>query len=206
MNEQRPNQTHASVSDEATMKRLACACASVRIPAISVALGVWITFGGCRKHESPSSTSKPVAGEQTNSVSPSTPIAQPALTAWEEGNQAAAVISFVEADWSARPLFAPGSVLNLSEEQFRGLSPGDRQAKSSELVARLDSFKRLVAAVAQAGRDVASKGDVAQARKCFKALDQCGTALDKPERTDLVRIVGRACKRIGSKELAQVRQ
>ncbi len=115
-------------------------------------------------------------------------------------------MSFVAADWTARPLFAPGSVINLSDAQFRGLSASDRQAKSSELFARLDSFKKLVAAVAQARRDAASKGDAAQARKCFKALDQCGTALDNPERLDLVRMVGGACKRLASKELAQVAQ
>jgi hypothetical protein len=67
-------------------------------------------------------------------------------------------------------------------------------------------FKQLAAAVAQAGRDAASKGDAAQARKYFTSLKQCGTALDSPDRLSLVQFVGQAFKKMSDKELAKIGQ
>ena len=134
------------------------------------------------------------------------PIAQPAMTAWQQGDKATAISSFVETEWSSGPLFAANSTLSLSEVQFKALSNADRQAQSGEMMSQLDSFKKLAAAVAQAGRDAASKGDTAQARKYFNSLKQCGTALDNADRLRMVQLVGQALKKMADAELAKVGQ
>lgn len=134
------------------------------------------------------------------------PVAQPAMTAWQQGDKPAAISSFAQADWTGRPLFAPGSGLSLSEDQFKRLSATERQAASVELQSQLDTLKQLTAAVAQAGRDAAAKGDKAQAQKYFTSLQQCGTALQSPDCLILVQLVGKAVKKVGDSELAKVGQ
>jgi hypothetical protein len=160
-----------------------------------------ILIAGCGKKSPSSSTTPPPA--QADAAS-SSPVAQPALTAWQQGDKAAAVSSFLAADWTARPLFAADSPLSLTESQFAALSAADRQAKSSVLTAQLDSFKQLAAAVRQAGTDAASKGDAAQARKCFTALKQCGTALSGPDCLSLVQLVGQGLIKRADTELAKI--
>ena len=128
------------------------------------------------------------------------------MTAWQEGDRSKALGSFIEADWSTRQLFAPGSALSLSEDQFKSLSADDRQAKSADMISQLDSFKRLSAAVAQAGREAAGSGDTAQARKYFTSLKQCGTALDSPDCLRLVQLVGQGFKKRADTELAKIAQ
>ncbi len=165
-----------------------------------------ILLTGCGKQSSPSGGPPAPANEQTGPASAAGPVAQPAMTAWQQGDKPAAIKSFVEADWSARPLFAPGSVLNLSEDQFKALSSADRQAKASEINAQLGALKRLSAEVAQAGRDAAAKGDPAQARQHFMSLKQCGAALDRPDCLLMVQLVGKALKKMADTELAKVGQ
>jgi hypothetical protein len=167
-----------------------------------------ILSAGCgKKNASPGSpATPPKAQADAASASSAAAVSQPALTAWQQGDKATAIGSFLAADWSARPLFAVGSTMSLSEDQFKALSNADRQAKSGEMAAQLDSFKQLAAAVAQAGRDAVSKGDAAQARKCFTSLKQCGTALDSPDCLRLVQLVGQSLKKRADAELAQIGQ
>ena len=171
---------------------------------ITVIMAATILIAGCGK-KSPSSSATPPPA-QADAVSSSSPISQPALTAWQQGDKAAAVSSFLAADWSARPLFAADSPLSLTESQFAALSAADRQAKSSVVTAQLDSFKQLAAAVRQAGSDDTSKGDAAQARKCFTALKQCGTALASPDCLSLVQLVGQGLIKRADTELAKIGQ
>lgn len=170
---------------------------------ITVVMAATILIAGCDK-KSPSSTTTPPPA-QADAAS-SSPAAQPALAAWQQGDKAAAVTGFLAADWSTRPLFAADSPLSLSESQFAALSDADRQAKSTVLTAQLDSFKELAAAVRHAGTDAASKGDVAQARKCFASLKQCGTALSSPDCLSLVQLVGKAFIKMSDAELAKIGQ
>jgi hypothetical protein len=128
------------------------------------------------------------------------------MTAWQQGDKTAAVSSFVETDWSSRPLFASSSALSLTEDQFKALSNAERQAKSSEMIPQIDSLKQLAAAVAQAARDAAAKGDVAQARKYFTSLKQCGTALDTSNSLALVRLVGQGMKKRSDTEMSTLPQ
>ncbi len=127
------------------------------------------------------------------------------MTAWEQGDKAAAVNAFVAADWSSRPLFGPTSVMSLSELQFNLFSEAENTAKSKELLSQLDSLKQLARAVVQAGADAAAKGDTAQARKCFTSLEQCGAALDGSS-LRMVKLVGEAFQKLAKSELAKVGQ
>ncbi len=145
-------------------------------------------------------------GQPTATPSAANPVAHPAMTAWQQGDKSSAVARFVETDWSARPLFASNSTLSLTEDQFKALSDADRQARSGEMLKQLDSLKQLAGAVAQAGREAASKGDSAQARKCFTSLKQCGTALSGPDSLSIVQLVGKALTKMADTELAKIPQ
>jgi hypothetical protein len=104
-------------------------------------------------------------------------------------------------------LFAPGSALSLTEAEFSSLPVTDAQSKESkEMVPQLASLKQLAAAVIQAGRDAAAKGDLTQARKYFTSLKQFGAALDSPDYTRIVQLVGQAFGQMADKELAKVGQ
>ena len=163
---------------------------------ISAVLALSLLLTGCGKK----------AGPPGSTASAAAPIAQPSMTAWQQGDKATAISSFVETEWSSGPLFAANSTLSLSEDQFKALSNADRQAQSGEMMSQLDSLKKLAAAVAQAGRDAASKGDTIQARKYFTSLKQCGTALDNADRLRMVQLVGQALKKMADAELAKVGQ
>jgi hypothetical protein len=132
------------------------------------------------------------------------PVAEPALSAWERGDKQSAISNFLAADWSARPLFAAGSILSLSESDYVALSDSARQNTSAEMIGRLNSLKQMAAAVSQGGRDAAAKGDTAEVRKYFTSLKDCGTALAGPQSLSLVQIVGRAFEKMGDSDLAGV--
>ena len=140
----------------------------------------------------------------SQSTPPSTvaPVTQSAMTAWQQGDKAAAVTSFVGTDWSSRPLFASDSTLSLSEDQFKSLPDWER--RRSEMRPQIDSLKQLAAAVAQAGRDAAAKGDVAQARQHFAALRECGAALDTSDSLAIVRLVGQGMKKRAETEMSKL--
>lgn len=161
-----------------------------------------ILVAGCGKKSPSSSTTPPPA--QAASAS-SSPVAQVALSAWQQGDKPTAVTTFVALDWSSRPLFAPDSVLNLSEKQFNSFSEVENNSKSSELVAQLASLKELARAVVETGHAAATKGDTAQARKCFTSLEQCGNALETSS-LRLVKLVGQAFQKLAKNELAKFGQ
>jgi hypothetical protein len=132
------------------------------------------------------------------------PVTQPILTAWQEGDKARAISDFCNADWHARPIFAPGLALSLSEAQLKTLPEEDRALKSREIPAQLDLLKQLATAVAQAGREAAALGDTNQAGKCFGSLKACGSALNRPEYLRLVQQTGQVMKRMGELALARL--
>ena len=106
--------------------------------------------------------------------------------------------------------FFPFLEVNIGDNEISVVSVDfisvEAQAKSGEMAAQLDSLKRLAATVAQAGRDAASKGDAAQARKYFTSLKQCGKALDSADYSSLVQIVGQSLQKKADAELAMIGQ
>ena len=171
------------------------------LAAILLATTLAVTLAGCgQKQQAPGNPPAPAANTA------STPVAEPVLTAWQQGDQAGAIGRFVETDWSKRPLFTPGTTLSLSEEQFMALPVSDREAKSKAMLPQLSNLKKLAQAVTQAGRDAAAKKDLALAKKHFTALQQFGEAIDTPESMQIVRLVGQAVKKMGDAELAKLGQ
>lgn len=106
----------------------------MRTTTISAIFTVSLLLAGCGKKPTPSSFNS-----STNA-----PVIESALTAWQQGNAAKAVSSFVETDWSSRPLFAASSTLNLTEDQFKALSDAERQAKSVEMTSQRTRLLHLV--------------------------------------------------------------
>ena len=175
---------------------------SLTLRVFSISLAAILIVGavvGCGK----SSASKPEASPPATAP---TPVAETILAAWEQGDSAGAIHQFLEADWSARPLFAPGSAMNLSEAQFKALPVAEREAKSAETQARLGALKKLAGAVAQAGLETAARQDTPLARKHFAAVEHLGGALDAPDSMLIVQLVGRALKKMAVAETAKLPQ
>ncbi len=174
-----------------------------RAPRVSATLTVVtmlvIALAGCGRRTGPSTSP---SGSASSATRPA--VAEPVLSAWQQGDSAGAIRRFLEADWKARPLFAPGSPLSLTEDQFQSLSAADREAKGAATMAQLDAFKKLARAVAEAGQQAHASGDTAQARKDFVALRQCGEALSSPESMRIVQLVGQALTKMADAETAKL--
>jgi len=133
-----------------------------------------------------------------------TPVTEPILTAWQQGDSARAVQYFLAANWNRSPLFPSGMALDLTQKQFRELTGQVRQLRSQELLTQLELMRQLTSAVAAAGRAAVAGGDPGQARKTFAALRQCGLAMDAPERPRLVQVAGERMKKMAAMELAKI--
>src|SRR6266511_554223 len=118
------------------------------------------------------------------------PAIQPALAAWQRGDRAGAVGSFLTTDWSAGPIFAPNSVLSFTE------------AVRVQMTKEIDTVKHLAAAVAQAGRDAAATNDVALARKHFASLQRFAAALDTTNSLAILRLVAQGISKKAAIESA----
>jgi hypothetical protein len=166
----------------------------MKIKTSSAVLIISMLLVGCgKKVSAPIPTSSPAA-----------PVGQTALTLWQNGDKPAAISNFVETDWSSRPLFASNSMLKLSEDQFQALPRAQAQARSSEMMSEVDSLKRLISAVAQAGTDAASKGDTAQARKYLTAVKQCCVSLNSSNSLRIVQLVAQGVQKRADAELAKI--
>lgn len=141
--------------------------------------------------------------------------AQPALTAWQQGDRAGAVSTFLTADWTAGPLFAPDSMLSLTEAEFSGqmrplrmpgfMTTGGIEARRVQMTKELATMKQLAAAVAQAGRDAATN-DVALARRHFTSLQRFAAALDTTNSLGILRLDAQAIRKRAERELAALPQ
>jgi hypothetical protein len=160
---------------------------TIRFAKPAVFLLITIALSGCSKRSAP------------------TTVLQSMLTTWQQGDQASAISRFVAADWSQRPLFAPGSALSLSEAQFNALPAAEQEAKMKELTPQLSAMRELAKAVVQAGRDAAGKGDSVQTRKYLESVKQFGAAIDSPEHLKIVELVGRAIKQMADTELSKLK-
>ena len=161
----------------------------MKIQTISAVVAATFLLVGCGKQNTSSGTPPAPVKAQPTAAS-GAPVAQAALSAWQQGDQSTAVNSFLAADWSARPLFPTNSVLSLTEDQLKSLSDADRQARLGEIDKQLYSLLQLAGAVSRAGHDAASKGDTAQAQKYYTSVKQCGTALNSPDCSKRVQVAG----------------
>ena len=170
-------------------------------PLIATVLTLGLAVVGCHK--------------QTGTTATAAPVAQPALTAWQQGDRAGAVSRFLTADWTAGPLFAPDSILSLTEAEFAGrvkpgwipfVTTGRIKATTVQMTKDLGTMKQLAAAVAQAGRDAAATNDVTLARKYFTSLQRFATALDTTNALAILRLDAQAIRKRAESELATLPQ
>jgi len=178
----------------------------MKIQTILSLLAVSILLAGCDKKIPPPAPRPSSVVEQSNPDSNPQTAAQQALTAWQHSDEPGAVGQFLKVDWTARPLFAPSSPLGWGEDRFRALPPEDHAAAAQQISDQLGTLKRLLAAVTKAGRDAEAKPDVATARQCFTALQQCGAALASSESSDLIKLVGQKVEKNADAELAKLGQ
>ena len=182
-------------------------------------IAVGILLGGCGKKNSetgsaspPTATSNMAPADTSMDTSPASasagvsgsPVVQPVLIAWQEGDKARAINLFVGSDWSARPTFPGGMALSLSEGQLKALPEADRALKYQQVSAQLDLMKEVVAAVNEAGQAAVASGEVVNARRCFMSLKQFGAALDNPDRLQQLQILGKVSKNMADAGLGKL--
>jgi hypothetical protein len=182
------------------MKTRSCSTILWKLASSLAATLIAVTLAGCGKQGGTA------GGDAPPPANAPPPAAEAILKAWEQGDSATAIRRFLEADWTARPLFARGSVMSLSEEQFKKLPAAQRDAKAAEVQAQLAALRKLAGAVTQAGRDAAAKQDLDGARKYFTALQQCGQALDAQDAMLIVKLVGQALQKMAVAEQAKLPQ
>ena len=149
---------------------------------------------GCGKKAEPV-TSGPPAAEARGQTA-----LEQSMALWTAGKSDESVTKFMSVDWSARPLFSSGAILNYSEAQFMALPQGTRDKINQQLIDDLGVLKALGTHVADMGKAALAQGDKAQAEKYFALLQSCGEALDQPDRTLLAQLVGRALKNRAASE------
>lgn len=183
-----------------TMKTVQLFCvfgaALYRLRAFAIVTCLSAGFIGCGKSSAPPSATSPTTR--------GTPATAPILSAWQNGEQSAAVRAFIGTEWTAQPLFEPGSTLALTEQEYAALPTAKRTSDEGKMLATMSELKEVATAVAQAGRDALAKGDTAQARKHFDSLKKCGTAFAAPGRLSLLQLHGKALIRMADTELAKL--
>lgn len=132
-------------------------------------------------------------------------VLSPIMEQWEKGEKTEAINRFVEADWKARPLFAPGSAMSLNEDQFQKLTPDIVADKMKEVIPRINTLRQIAQGVMEAGKEAMKQGDKAKARKHFTAVKQCGEAINSAETLKVVQLVGQAIVKLSDAELVKVK-
>ena len=133
-----------------------------------------------------------------------TPVLPPIVEQWQKGDKAGTIARFVETDWSARPFFAPGSAMSLSEEQFQKLTVTEIDAKMKEVLPQTNTLRQIAFGVMEAGKEAAKQNDAAKAKKHFTAVKQCGEAIEKIDTLKIVQLIGKAIVKLADAELAKV--
>jgi hypothetical protein len=135
---------------------------------------------------------------QTNSPTAKTNSAtlDQAMKLWNAGKQDEATAVFLAVDFNRRPLFPSGSVLNYTEKQFMALSRPAAEKLSKQMFEDVPKLKGLCVRVKEIAQSALSRGDKATAEKCTAQLKQCATALDYPDSLALLKLVGKAVKKI----------
>ncbi len=177
----------------------------MKIRTMSIVTAASILLVGCSEQSSSSNEAAPLANEGIT-ASVAVPVLQPAMTSWQQGDKSAAVSKFLEADWSARPLFPANSPMGLSLDQIKALSAAEKEAQAGQMASEVGLLNALLVAAMQAGDDAAAKGDTTQARKYFTALQQCGAVLASPQYPIIVQPIGQAFEARAKAKLAKMGQ
>lgn len=111
---------------------------------------------------------------------------------WREGKQSDAVDKFLAVDFSKRPLFPTGSVLNLTEAEFIELPSAARDKMSKAMLDDIQIIKLIAGQV----KDLAKTP--AKAAQCRSQLKAAGEAFDRPGGLALLKLVGQALKKMAA--------
>lgn len=118
---------------------------------------------------------------------------------WQSGSKEAAVAKFLTVDFSRRPLFSFGSVLNYTEAQFIALPPAAREKLAQQMNDDLRVIKEICAQVRDNGKSALAAGDAAKSGKCMAQLNQCGDAFNQPDSLALLKLVGKALQKMAAR-------
>jgi hypothetical protein len=121
-----------------------------------------------------------------------------ALTLWRAGKKEEATAKFLAVDFTKRPLFPSGSVLNYTEKQFMALPRTAAEKLSKQMLEDISGLKGLCTQVKDTRRSALNQGDKATAEKCTAQLKQCGNALDHPDSLALLKLVGKAVQKMAA--------
>lgn len=117
---------------------------------------------------------------------------------WSAGKKEDATAKFLAVDFSRRPLFLRGSVLNYSEAQFMALPEAAREKLSKPVLDDIAVPKQISANVNTSGKTALAAGDKTKADQCNAKLLQCGEAFDQPDSLALLNLVGKALKKLAA--------
>ncbi|HLP78412.1 MAG TPA: permease prefix domain 1-containing protein [Candidatus Paceibacterota bacterium] len=121
-----------------------------------------------------------------------------AIALWQGGKKDAAVAKFLAVDFSKRPLFTFGSVLNYTEAQFMALPQAAREKLSKQMLDDISVIKAISAEVKTTGKTALNAGDKVRSDQCTTKLRQCGEAFDQPDSLALLKLVGKALKKMAA--------
>jgi hypothetical protein len=131
-------------------------------------------------------TQKPTAGK------PAAATMAEVMKLWREGKQSDAVNKFLAVDFSKRPLFPTGSVLNLTEAEFVELPSAARDKMSKAMFDDLQTIKLIARQVKELAKTPAKSA------QCLSQLKAAGEAFDRPGGLALLKLVGQAFKKMAA--------
>lgn len=123
------------------------------------------------------------------------------MSLWRAGKKDEAVTKFLVVDFSRRPLFSTGSVLNLTEAQFVALPEAARTKLATQMNDDLKTIKELAAQTRNTAKAALASGDKTKSEKCVAQLKACGQAFDQPDSLVLLKLVGKALEKMSAAPL-----
>lgn len=121
-----------------------------------------------------------------------------AMKLWSAGKKDDAMATFLTVDFSRRPLFPVGSALNYSEAQFIALPQTAREKLSQQMLEDIHLLKEIGVHVRNAGKAASAAADKARSDQCNTKLQQCGDAFDQPDSLALLKLMGKALKKMAA--------
>lgn len=118
------------------------------------------------------------------------------MALWRAGKKDEAAAKFLAVDFSKRALFPTGSVLNYTEAQFIALPQAARDKMAKQMQDDLQTIKHIAARIRDDGEAAQTAGHKAKAEKCRSQLLKCGDAFDQPDSLALLKLVGKAMKKM----------
>lgn len=135
---------------------------------------------------------KVVAGKESSAT------ISEAIKLWRDGKQSDAVDKFLVVDFSKRPLFPTGSVLNLTEAEFIELPSAARDKMSKAMLADVQTIKLIAGRINESAKAARAAQDQSKATLCTSQLKAAGEAFDRPDGLALLKLVGQALKKMAA--------